>query len=89
MSFFLDLWKTQDAQKANLENKNKHELVLQHLQKKGSITSWEAINLYRATRLSSIIYRLRDRGLNITTTMVEKTNSKGHISKYGIFTLLK
>ena len=88
MSFFLDLWKTQDAQKANLENKNKHELVLQHLQKKGSIPSWEAINLYRATRLSSIIYRLRDRGLNITTTMVEKTNSKGHISKYGVFTLL-
>jgi len=88
MSFFLDLFKTQDAQKASLENQNKHELVLQHLQKKGSITSWEAINLYRATRLSSIIYRLRDRGLNITTTMVEKTNFKGHISKFGIFTLL-
>jgi len=34
MSFFLDLFKTQDAQKANLENQNKHELVLQHLQKK-------------------------------------------------------
>lgn len=33
--------------------------VLDHLQTKGSITSWEAIELYGATRLSAIIFNLR------------------------------
>lgn len=33
--------------------------VLEHLQKYGSITSWEAIEKYGATRLSSIIFNLR------------------------------
>ena len=35
------------------------QAVLEHLQKHGSITSLEAINLYGATRLSSIIYKLK------------------------------
>lgn len=38
---------------------NKTEQVLEHLQKNGSITSWEAIQNYKATRLSAIIYNLR------------------------------
>ena len=38
---------------------NKTEKVLNHLRERGCITSLEAIELYRATRLSDIIYRLR------------------------------
>lgn len=38
---------------------NKTALVLNHLQKKKTITSWEAIELFGATRLSAIIYNLR------------------------------
>ena len=38
---------------------NKTALVLDHLQKKKTITSWEAIELFGATRLSAIIYNLR------------------------------
>ena len=34
-------------------------MVLQHLQEHGSITSMEAIKLYGATRLSGIIFDLR------------------------------
>ena len=41
--------------------------VLTHLQKKGSITSLEAIKSYNATRLSGIIYVLRKRGYIIDT----------------------
>mgnify|MGYP001769570448 FL=1 len=41
--------------------KSKTEKVLDHLKEKGSITSWDAIKLYKATRLSSIIYNLRKR----------------------------
>ena len=35
---------------------NKTKAVMLHLQEKGSITSWEAIKEYGATRLSAIIY---------------------------------
>lgn len=46
---------------------NKTQKVLEHLKTKGSITSWDAIQLYRATRLSAIIFNLRKRGMNIRT----------------------
>ena len=44
--------------------------VLNHL-KKRPITSWEAITQYRATRLADIIFKLRGRGFNISTELVE------------------
>ncbi len=50
--------------------KNKTEAVLRHLQSKKykhSITSVQAINLYGATRLSDIIFKLRKRGYDIVS----------------------
>lgn len=38
---------------------SQEELVLSHLMKYGSITSWDAIRKYHITRLSAIIYNLR------------------------------
>ena len=38
---------------------SKTALVLDHLKKYKTITSWEAIEKYGATRLSAIIYNLR------------------------------
>jgi hypothetical protein len=49
---------------------SKTDAVLMHL-KKRPITSWEAITSYRATRLADIIFRLRCRGFNISTEMVD------------------
>jgi len=49
---------------------SKTQQVLIHLQKK-PITSWEAIVLFKATRLADIIFKLRGRGLNITTEIVQ------------------
>lgn len=46
---------------------NKTQKVIEHLKKNKSITSWDAIQLYRATRLSAIIFNLRKRGMNIRT----------------------
>ena len=44
----------------NIENpKSKIEKILAHLIKHKEITSWEAIQEYRATRLSGIIFNLR------------------------------
>lgn len=48
----------------------KTSLVLKHLKNRGSITSWDAIERYHATRLSSIIFNLRKKH-NIRTVMRE------------------
>ena len=41
--------------------------ILNHLKKHKFITSWEAIQEYRITRLSARIYELREKGFNIMT----------------------
>ena len=61
---------------------NKTQKVLAHLQEKGSITSWEAIKEYGATRLSGIIYNLKDKGYNIITEMEDFTDRYGDKSKF-------
>lgn len=55
---------------------NKTESVLMHLRKKRTITSWQAIQLFKATRLADIIYRLRNRGEPIVSETVENENAK-------------
>lgn len=59
--------------------------VLNHLQKRGSITSNEALSMYAVSRLASRIFELRDAGYAINTQMVERYNKyteKVHIAKY-------
>jgi hypothetical protein len=63
---------------------NKTNSVLNHLIQHGSITSWEAIEKYRATRLSAIIFILKDRGWDIVTEMKYDTESK---TRWGIYHL--
>ena len=43
--------------------------VLKHLKERKTITSWEAIEFYRATRLADIIFNLR-KEYNIDTEMI-------------------
>lgn len=62
-----------------------YERILDHLQKHGSITSWEAINNYGVTRLSHYIYLLRNQGYNITSkqeTQLNRFGDKVHFNKY-------
>lgn len=65
-----------------MEKTNKTKEVLKHLEKKGSITSWEAIKLYGATRLSAIIFNLRERGYVIDSLWMEDTDRYGNLSRY-------
>lgn len=51
--------------------------VLGHMQKKGSITSWEAIENYGATRLSAIIFNLKEEGYQIGDTWEQYENRFG------------
>ena len=56
--------------------------VLEHLKVNGKITSWDAINLYHATRLSAIIYVLKKRGHEIHTHMEYDSNTKSRWAVY-------
>lgn len=64
---------------------NKTKCVEMHLIKYGHITSWEAINEYGATRLSDIIYRLRNKGMNILNKREKFTDRFGTRSHYDIY----
>ena len=61
---------------------NKHKEVLRHLQKKKTITSMQAIELYGATRLAAIIFDLRSK-YDIDTIMVDSEDRYGNKCKYG------
>lgn len=63
------------------------EKVLEHLEKYGSITSIEAIALYGATRLSDIIYRLRNSGYTIITENKTTLNRFGNVTNYAKYIL--
>lgn len=76
--------------KNQIKSTRVHETQLQqvrnHLKKHKRITSWTAIELYRITRLSEYISRLRhEEGLCID--MNWKTTDEG--KRYGLYTLEK
>lgn len=62
---------------------NKTNAIQLHLIEKGNITSWEAIQLYGATRLSAIIYNLRYiRKMDIKTEKITFTDRFGNKASY-------
>ena len=68
---------------------NNTEKVLEHLKKNGCITSLEAIELYGATRVADIIYRLRKQGMKIDTIDIPFTDRYGTKSVYGKYVLVE
>lgn len=62
---------------------NKTKAIMMHLQEVGSITSWEAIKEYGATRLSAIIFVLRHKyNMEIENEWIDFTDRFGNKSKY-------
>lgn len=61
--------------------------VLEHLQQHGTITSWQAIQQYGATRLASIICDLRKRGYNIQTKTELTKDRNGNTCSYAKYIL--
>lgn len=49
----------------------------------------EAIKRFGATRLSGIIYVLKERGFGIETELVEVKNRYGHITRVAVYHLVK
>lgn len=67
-----------------MTKQTKIEKVRQHLIKRKSITSWDAITKYHATRLADIIFCLKKKGWVITTT----TERQGDMT-WARYTLVK
>lgn len=63
-------------------NTTKTQEVLKHLKRRKSITSWDAIKLYGATRLSAIIFNLRGRGYIIDSLQMEDVDRNGNTVRY-------
>lgn len=59
------------------EVKNQKDAIMWHFATYGQITSWEAIKEYGATRLSAIIFNLRNEGYNIVSIDTKVTNRFG------------
>lgn len=53
------------------------DMVLRHLKDHNTITTWEAIENYGITRLSAIIFNLKEQGYRIGGEM------KGTFNRYG------
>lgn len=66
----------------------KFSMVKKHILSGKTISSWEAITLYRCTRLSSYIHRLRKRGYNIVSIPMSKIGY-GKTVNYVVYKLIK
>lgn len=61
---------------------SKKEYVIAHLLAAGHISSWQAINIYQHTRLSTVIHELRTAGAAIRTAdepHVGGTHARYHV----------
>ena len=63
------------------------DLIEQHLKEKGSITTWEAYEIFGITRLSDKIYQLRKNGYNISSNNTTKVNRYGHKVTFSTYRL--
>ena len=76
---------TTQFEKGNKKRLTQYDRVLMYLQKNKTITSLQAIDLFGATRLSAIIYDLRNDGYDIATeieTGLNRFSEKTHFAKY-------
>jgi hypothetical protein len=67
----------------------KSNQVKEHLIQKGMITSWTAIELYGATRLSAIIFNLRRRGMNIDSQLVSSIDRNNNVCNFVNYILIQ
>ena len=72
-----------------MSKKSQISEIIAYLRKYKQITSYEAIKRFGATRLSGIIFILRERGFGIGTEMVQGKNRYGHTTSYVIYHLVK
>jgi len=65
--------------------KTKKQLIKEHLSFHKTIESMEAFKKYGVTRLSAIIFDLRDEGYKIETKMNTKVDKNGNACNYATY----
>ena len=73
--------------KTEFKKPTKIHKVRLHLLNKGTIDSWTAIEVYGATRLSDIIFRLRGRGMNIESIPCSALDRNSNVCNYTTYKL--
>lgn len=78
-----------------MENSQENHMITKtnqvktHLIEKGFINTWMAIELYGATRLSAIIYNLRNRGMDIQSVPKSTLDRNGNTCNFVDYVLVK
>ena len=70
-----------------MEKQRHCDLILQHLKTYGSISHYEAEDMYGCTRLAARIKDLRNRDVAIDTEMVPGLNRYGGKTRYAVYRL--
>jgi hypothetical protein len=84
------LFHTKKIRKAyTFKKPTKLHLIRLHLLNKESIDSWTAIEKYGATRLSAIIFKLRSRGMDITSIPCSALDRNLNVCNYTTYKLNK
>lgn len=65
------------------KKKSKSQKLKDHLRKHKTITSWDAIQLFKITRLASEIFKLKAKGWYFKTTEEEKNGTR-----YAVYELI-
>jgi hypothetical protein len=63
------------------------EKTLNYMKKHGSISSWEAIHKLHETRLSALIYILKQKGYKISSEIKKGKNIYGEVTHFTVYRL--
>ena len=72
-----------------MPKETQYHMILKHLTYYGKITSWEAFQDYGITRLSAIIFNLRDAGYMISSEKKTATNRFGNKTNFAEYKLIR
>ena len=61
---------------------SRHVKILNYLKQNGTITGAQAWKMFHVDRLSSVIYRRRNKGYELETIMIEDPNGNGKYAMY-------
>lgn len=71
------------------KTKTQKSEVLRYMKSHKGITSLQAIELFGATRLSDIIFKLKQEGYDIKTEQITRKNRYGHSVTFAKYSLVR
>tara|TARA_R110001592_G_scaffold148690_7_gene373879 strand:+ start:110 stop:352 length:243 start_codon:yes stop_codon:yes gene_type:complete len=72
-----------------MKRKTQHDVVIEHLRKYKTITSWDAIIEYGITRLATRVFELKELGYNIPTERITVKTRLGNTTSIAKYSLIE